>query len=78
MKVEVELTAEEWSWLQRFCEEWEANYGRKLTPAQILANFVADFTGSSRSNGSDERDLADQWFKRTHLAMEYHCKGGWR
>ena len=31
---------------------------------ELLENFIQDLTLSSRSNGSDEEDLANQWFDR--------------
>ena len=31
---------------------------------ELLENFIQDLTCSSSSNGSDERDLANQWFGR--------------
>lgn len=35
----------------------------------FLQSFIADLTGWS-SNGSDERDLADQWYQRAHGMSE--------
>ena len=37
------------------------------TDANVLItgeNFVGDLVGGTYSNGSDERDYADQWFER--------------
>lgn len=35
------------------------------TPGDFIQSFVSDLTGWC-SNGSDERDLADQWYERAH------------
>lgn len=35
----------------------------------LLENFIADLTGGSSSNGSDERDLASEWFDRCWFGM---------
>ena len=34
------------------------------TPAELLAAFIADLTGSNTSGGSDERMLASSWLNR--------------
>ena len=67
-KVTVRLTAEEAFLLKRFLRDAEDAYREELSIELILQNFVSDFLGSSRSNGSDERDFAEQWFQRTYLA----------
>lgn len=78
-RMTIMITEQEATKWRLFCRRWRENYGRRLTPREILENFVADFLASDRSNGSDERDMADQWFKRTHLAMDYwHRKDGAR
>ncbi|MEG1432863.1 hypothetical protein [Eubacterium sp.] len=47
------------------CEEISIMAGRNgLSVPELLENFIADLTGGMRSNGSDERALADQWFDR--------------
>lgn len=38
--------------------------------ADILGNYVADLT-EINSNGSDEREMANAYFQRTHLAMDW-------
>lgn len=38
--------------------------GHSLTPAQVLAAFMADLAETSDSNGSDERMHASDWFDR--------------
>lgn len=35
-----------------------------LSISQLLENFIGDLVDGTYSNGSDERDLADQWFNR--------------
>ena len=35
-----------------------------LTIGELIENFVGDLVGGTYSNGSDERDYADQWFER--------------
>lgn len=37
---------------------------RNVTPTELIENFIADLTHSDKSNGSDERDLAEQWLDR--------------
>ena len=34
-----------------------------LTIGELIENFVGDLVGGTYSNGSDERDYADQWFE---------------
>lgn len=42
-----------------------------LTVSELLENFIADLVGSdTRSNGSDERMYADQWFDRCWFSFE--------
>ncbi len=36
--------------------------GADLTVGELLENFISDLVGGSRTNGSDERMLAHQWF----------------
>lgn len=38
--------------------------GHGLTPAQVLAAFMADLADTANSNGSDERMHASDWFDR--------------
>lgn len=39
-----------------------------VKPADIVEQFVSDLTGSRRTSGSDERDMAEQYFRRCNLA----------
>lgn len=41
------------------------------TPGDFIQSFVSDLTGWC-SNGSDERDLADQWYERAHGMSEFY------
>ncbi|WP_041670707.1 hypothetical protein [Acetobacterium woodii] len=38
----------------------------------FIQSFVSDLTGWC-SNGSDERDLAGQWYERAHGMSKFHC-----
>lgn len=40
-----------------------------LTVGELLENFISDLVGGSRTNGSDERMLAHQWFDRCWFSM---------
>ena len=40
-----------------------------LTIGELIANFVGDLVGGTYSNGSDERDYADQWYERCWFGM---------
>lgn len=57
-KIELNLSDEDCKRLARKCGE------HGLTVGQLLENFIGDLIGGSCTNGSDERDLADQWFNR--------------
>lgn len=52
------LTDEEAERICRFAGE------NGLTVSQLIENFIADLTGSGRTNGSDERSLARLWVGR--------------
>lgn len=41
-----------------------------LTVSQLLENFVSDLVDGSRTNGSDERMYANQWFERCWFSFE--------
>lgn len=40
-----------------------------LTVGELVENFICDLVGGSRSNGSDERMHAEQWFDRCWFGM---------
>ena len=40
-----------------------------LTIGELIENFVGDLVGGTYSNGSNERDYADQWFERCWFGM---------
>lgn len=60
--------------------------GHGLTPAQVLAAFMADLAETADSNGSDERMHATNWFdrviwpERTYevVARPAELGGGWK
>ena len=43
-----------------------------VTVSDLLSAFVADATGSSRSGGSDERVLADEYIERRCFTHVWH------
>lgn len=52
------------------CEKLARQCGKHgLTVGELLENFIGDLVGGTYSNGSDERDLADQWFERCWFGM---------
>ncbi|MDF2544260.1 MAG: hypothetical protein K0S47_3978 [Herbinix sp.] len=40
-----------------------------LTVSELLENFIGDLVCGTYSNGSDERDKADEWFNRCWFGM---------
>ena len=64
----LKLTPEESYQFKRFIEESSELYTMSLTAELIVQNFVSDFLGSARGNGSGERVYARRWFNRTPLA----------
>lgn len=40
-----------------------------LTVGELLTNFIGDLVGGTYSNGSDERDKANEWFERCWFGM---------
>lgn len=67
----IQLTEEEYEWLADLATS-QTEYSRnvnptfpKIPPRRIVEQFVSDLTCSDRSVGSDERDLAQQWFDRS-------------
>lgn len=61
--ITVKLSDADCDRLARKCGE----YG--LTIGALIENFIGDLVGGTYSNGSDERDLADQWFERCWFGM---------
>lgn len=52
------------------CERIAKRAGsHSLTVAQLLENVIGDLVGGTYSNGSDERDYADNWFNRCWFGM---------
>lgn len=56
-KITVKLSDADCDRLARKCGE------HGLTIGELIENFVGDLVGGTYSNGSDERDYADQWFE---------------
>lgn len=42
-----------------------------LTVGELLENFINDLIGGERTNGSDERMYAEQWFERCWFNIDY-------
>ena len=42
-----------------------------LTPEELLENFIADLVCGLHTNGSDERDKAEEWFERCWFSLDY-------
>ena len=40
-----------------------------ITVSKLLENFIGDLVEGTRSNGSDERELAQSWLKRCWFGM---------
>ena len=40
-----------------------------ITVAELLENFIGDLVGGTYTNGSDERDFADRYFRRCWFGM---------
>lgn len=52
------------------CERIAKKAGKhSLTVGELLENFIGDLVGGTYSNGSDERDRAEQWFERCWFGM---------
>ena len=62
-KITVKLSDADCDRLARKCGE------HGLTIGELIENFVGDLVGGTYSNGSDERDYADQWFERCWFGM---------
>lgn len=41
-----------------------------LTPEELLENFIADLVCGLHTNGSDERDKAEEWFERCWFSFD--------
>lgn len=69
MKITIEIEADEYARLRAKA----ALAG--VCIRDILSQFVADATGSDRSGGSDERDLARNWLERSYnLTPDYDAE----
>lgn len=58
-KIELELRKEDWSELKDLAR------GYQISVSDILENYIKDLTYSKESNGSDERELANEYFSRS-------------
>jgi hypothetical protein len=63
-KITVKLSDADCDRLARKCGE------HGLTIGELIENFVGDLVGGTYSNGSDERDYADQWFEMSKEIRE--------
>ena len=66
LSLTLKLTAHEMDMLT-----WLAQRAELESPAELVERFVADFTGSWRTNGSDEREMAFSWFNRCGYVGEH-------
>lgn len=55
--------------LTRLCEK-AGRVGLKVS--ELLENFISDLICGTRTNGSDERMYANQWFQRCWFSMEIY------
>ena len=62
MKVTLDLTKDEYCGLKAIATRCD------VPLRDILVQFVADLTGSDRTGGSDERDMAEAYVKRCNYA----------
>lgn len=62
-KITVKLSDADCDRLARKCGE------HGLTIGKLIENFIGDLVGGTYSNGSDERDFINQWFKRCWFGM---------
>lgn len=62
-KITVKLSDADCERLARRCGE------HNLTIGELIENFIGDLVDGTYSNGSDERDYAEKWFKRCWFGM---------
>lgn len=52
------------------CQRIAEKAGRAgMTVGELLENFIGDLVCGTYTNGSDERDCANQWFERCYFGM---------
>lgn len=56
----ISLPVNDWISLMRKCGEFG------ISIEELLKGFIEDLVGGTYSNGSDERNLADQWLRRAY------------
>ena len=61
--IKVKLSEADCDRLSRLCGEHD------LTVSCLIENFIGDLVDGTYSNGSDERDLAEEWFQRCWFGM---------
>lgn len=62
--IAIQVTEEEYTALRNFAKD-VSDAGIKVAPRRIIEQFVSDLTYSERRGGSDESDLASDWFERS-------------
>lgn len=51
---------------------YEKAAGASITPEQLIENFIADLVCGTHTNGSDERQRAEEWFERCWFSLDYY------
>lgn len=49
-------------------KEYARNYN--LSPSELIESFIKDLVRSNENNGSDESDIANDWYSRNY--WNYH------
>lgn len=62
MRISIDLNKEEYQELKDLAKECN------VTVSDIVSNYLHDLLGSDRSNGSDERLFATQYFQRSWVS----------
>lgn len=62
--IAIQVTEEEYTALRNFAKD-VSDAGIKVASRRIIEQFVSDLTYSERRGGSDESDLASDWFERS-------------
>ncbi len=62
-RITVKMSDSECDRLARKCGECG------ITIGELIQSFIGDLIDGTYSNGSDERDYADQWFERCWFGM---------
>lgn len=51
---------------------YEKAAGASITPEELIENFIADLVCGTHTNGSDERQRAEEWFERCWFSLDYY------